>query len=153
MVLKDFCLSLEIPYLDKFRQAWWNVKIVLWSFQHWYFLVLFFFFALDDSSRKTMLYWCFRSCICSIFKRQIKSWVNKWDKIDFQKSLFTNNKRVNLTDQELMNNLSHSPTIFWISSLTFENLFLTIETVMTFLVVPQAAPKAFFEGTKTYGTF
>lgn len=52
-----------------------------------------------------------------------------------------------------MKSLSHSPTILWISSLTFDILFFKIETVMTFLVVPHAAPKAFFDGTKTYGTF
>lgn len=37
--------------------------------------------------------------------------------------------------------------------MTLDILFFKIETVITFLVVPQAAPKAFFEGTKTYGTF
>ncbi len=55
--------------------------------------------------------------------------------------------------QELMKSLSHSPTILWISSFTFDNLFFKIETQMTFLVVPQAAPKAFFDGTNTYATF
>lgn len=52
-----------------------------------------------------------------------------------------------------MNNLSQSPTILWISSLILDILFLRIDTVITFLVVPQAVPKAFFDGTKTYGTF
>ena len=52
-----------------------------------------------------------------------------------------------------MNNLSHSLTIFLISSFNFDVLFLRIDTVITFLVVPQAVPKAFLEGTKTYGTF
>jgi hypothetical protein len=37
--------------------------------------------------------------------------------------------------------------------LTFELLFLRIDTVITFLVVPHAVPKAFFDGTNTYGTF
>ena len=52
-----------------------------------------------------------------------------------------------------MNNLSHSLTILLISSLRFDCLFLRIDTVMTFLVVPHAVPKAFFDGTNTYGTF
>lgn len=52
-----------------------------------------------------------------------------------------------------MNNLSHSLTTFLISSFNFDVLFLRIDTVITFLVVPQAVPKAFLEGTKTYGTF
>ena len=58
-----------------------------------------------------------------------------------------------IISQELMNNLSHSFTILLISSLSFETLFLRMETVITFLVVPQAVPKAFFEGTNTYATF
>ena len=75
----------------------------------------------------------------------------KFNKIDCQKSecVWITLKFI----QELMKSLSHSPTILWISSLTLENLFLTMETVITFLVVPQAAPKAFFDGTNTYGTF
>lgn len=52
-----------------------------------------------------------------------------------------------------MKSLSHSPTILWISSFTLDNLFFKIETQMTFLVVPTAAPKAFFDGTNTYATF
>ena len=36
---------------------------------------------------------------------------------------------------------------------TLELLFFNIDTVITFLVVPQAVPKAFFESTKTYGMF
>lgn len=63
-----------------------------------------------------------------------------------------NKQKVELI-QELMNNLSHSPTTLWISSLTFDNLFFKIDTAITFLVVPHAVPKAFFDGTNTYGTF
>lgn len=52
-----------------------------------------------------------------------------------------------------MNNLSHSLTILWIYSLSFDCLFFKIEIVMTFRLVPHAVPNAFFDGMNTYGTF
>ena len=53
----------------------------------------------------------------------------------------------------LINNLSHSSFILLISSLRSDFLFFRIETQITFLEVPQALPNAFFDSTKTQGTF
>ena len=47
------------------------------------------------------------------------------------------------------NSLSHWSVTFLMVLLTRELLFLRIETVITFRVVPQAVPRAFFESTNT----
>ena len=54
-----------------------------------------------------------------------------------------------LNNQLLINSLSHWSLISRISSLSFDDVFFKIEIQITFLDVPQAFPKAFFEGIKT----
>ena len=56
-------------------------------------------------------------------------------------------------DQLLINSLSHWSRIFLISSLADDFSFLRMDTQITFLDVPHDFPRAFLDGTNTYGTF
>jgi hypothetical protein len=52
-----------------------------------------------------------------------------------------------------VNNLSHLSTIELMVGLRFDLSFFNTDTAITFLEVPQCFPKAFLEGTNTYGIF
>lgn len=56
-------------------------------------------------------------------------------------------------NQLLIKSRSHWSRIVLISSLALDLVFLSMETQITFREVPQDFPKAFFDGTNTYGTF